>query len=77
MKMFVLAADSPFEACWAAKSQRPFKPAAECSTGIDTRAMTDDTMWASRSVHVPELMSAKTTPLKKADGLYKLFFREL
>ena len=38
--------------------------AAECSTGTDTRRSTDDTMTASRSVHVPDAHSGSSSPCR-------------
>jgi hypothetical protein len=37
--------------------------AAECSTGMEVRRMTEVKMTASRSVHVPEAHSGSSRPL--------------
>lgn len=61
----------------AAMSHRRSKAAAECRTGMDTRAITEETMCASRRVQVPLETSGKSSPLKKQAGLYSAFLREL
>ena len=54
MKTFVAPpASVGIELCSAAISHKRTKAAAECSTGMDTRASTDETIWASRKVQVP------------------------
>lgn len=72
MNMFVAPVPSDerdADVCSAAISHNRSNAAAECKTGIDTRAMTDETMCASRSVHVPVAMSGNSNPLKKQAGL--------
>lgn len=55
--------------CSAAISHIRSSAAAECRTGIETRAMTLETMAASRKVHVPLATRGKRRPLKKQAGL--------
>lgn len=55
--------------CSAAMSQRRRSAAAEWRTGIETRAITLETMCASRRVHVPPPTRGKSNPLKKHAGL--------
>ncbi len=70
MKIFVAPPPSvPAEASCAAISQRPFRAAAECSTGIETRARTAEMMCASLRVHVPLPTKGNRKPLNHAAGL--------
>ena len=78
MKMFVAPPPSvDTDVCSAAISHSLIIAAAECRTGIDTRARTLDTMCASLSVHVSLLTIGKRKPLKNAAGLYSAFLRAL
>ena len=63
--------------CSAARSHMRNKAAAECNTGMDTRAMTEETICASRNVQVPLETRGNSNPLKKQAGLYSAFLNEL
>lgn len=69
--------DSVAEVMSAAMSHMRSNAAAECRTGMDTRAITDETMCASRRVQVPLETRGKSRPLKKQAGLYSAFLSAL
>jgi len=78
MKIFVappLSVETEISSAAISHSRR--RAAAECKTGTETFARTEETIRASVNVHVPLSTSGKRNPLKKAPGLNKAFFSAL
>lgn len=69
--MFVAPAlsDDDIDVCSAAISVNLNRAAAECRTGMDTRASTEAIMVAARSVQLPSVSNGNRNPLKNAAGL--------